>query len=150
MFLKTTRPLNRLDSTTISPIFASFRTSLEGMATIRAFSAERRFLDTMMKHLDKTIKCQWNYWMVNRWLLVRFDWMGSVTVVVVIILVVITGEESISQENQGARTIGGLFAYRTAGLSSGFEALAIATAMGFIGAVNWACRAIAEMELDLK
>lgn len=82
IYLRTTRPLKRLDSTTISPIYASFRTSLEGLATVRAFSAERRFLDTMIKNLDTSSKCYWTYWMVNRWVLLRFDWLGAFAVAI--------------------------------------------------------------------
>lgn len=150
VYLRTTRPLKRLDSTTISPIFASFRTTLEGLATIRAFSAERRFLDTMMKNLDVTTKCYWTYWMVNRWVLARFDWLGSFTVVVVMIIVATVGGHTTAQEVTLFGQTFTAFKDKSGSFSSGFEGLAIVTAMNFTWSVYWACRFISQLELDLK
>ncbi|PVF92981.1 hypothetical protein CPB86DRAFT_768539 [Serendipita vermifera] len=149
IYLRATRPLKRLDSTTLSPIFASFRNTLEGLAVVRAFSAERRFLDNMITKLDVSTKCYWTYWMVNRWLLCRFDSLGGLTVFSVMIIVVLFGGHVKTQE---INVFGNKFTIfqGAAGTSSGFEGLVLVSAMGFTMSVYWACRFISELELNLN
>jgi ABC-type multidrug transport system fused ATPase/permease subunit len=50
------RDLRRMESNSRSPIFASFGETLEGIVTVRAFSAERRFLNTLHARVDETTK----------------------------------------------------------------------------------------------
>lgn len=45
-----------MESNTRSPIFANFGELLEGIVTVRAFSAEQRFLDNHAEKLDLTNK----------------------------------------------------------------------------------------------
>jgi ABC-type multidrug transport system fused ATPase/permease subunit len=152
IYLRTTRPLKRLDSTTLSPIFASFRNTLEGLATVRAFSAERRFLDTMTTNLDTSSKCYWTYWMVNRWVLLRFDLLGGFAVTIVMLLVTTIGGDS-AIPSQDPRTFWASvnkIRQQASGGSGGFEGLAIATAMSFTMSIYWAVRFISQLELDLK
>ncbi|KAG8843469.1 hypothetical protein FRC20_003943, partial [Serendipita sp. 405] len=149
VYLRVTRPLKRLDSTTISPIYASFRTTLEGLSTIRAFSAERRFLDIMIRKLDVTTKCYYTYWMMNRWALCRFDTLGGITTFVVMVLVAIFGGNT---QTQTINVLGidlTTFKGKTVA-SSGFEGLLIVSAMGFTMYIYWACRFISQLELDLN
>ncbi|KAG8809644.1 hypothetical protein FRC17_003352, partial [Serendipita sp. 399] len=149
IYLRVTRPLKRLDSTTISPIYASFRVTLEGLSTIRAFSAERRFLNIMIRKLDVTTKCYYTYWMVNRWALARFDALGGFTVFAVMVLVAIFGGKT---QTQSVNILGvDLTAFQgKAVASSGFEGLLIVSAMGFTMYIYWACRFISQLELDLN
>jgi ABC-type multidrug transport system fused ATPase/permease subunit len=58
-YLNTGRDLRRMESNTRSPIFANFGELLEGIVTVRAFSAEQRFLDYHSAKLDLTTKVQW-------------------------------------------------------------------------------------------
>jgi ABC-type multidrug transport system fused ATPase/permease subunit len=44
-YLNTGRDLRRMESNSRSPIFSGFGEMLEGLVTVRAFSAERQFLD---------------------------------------------------------------------------------------------------------
>ena len=55
-YLKTGRDLRRMESNTRSPIFANFGELLEGIVTVRAFSAEQRFLDNHTDKIDLTNK----------------------------------------------------------------------------------------------
>lgn len=55
-YLNTGRDLRRMESNTRSPIFANFGELLEGIVTVRAFSAEQRFLDNHAEKLDLTNK----------------------------------------------------------------------------------------------
>ena len=46
-YLNTGRDLRRMESNSRSPIFSGFGEMLEGLVSVRAFSAERRFLDDL-------------------------------------------------------------------------------------------------------
>lgn len=53
-YLNTGRDLRRMESNTRSPIFSDFGELLEGIVTVRAFSAETRFLDNLHGKIDVT------------------------------------------------------------------------------------------------
>lgn len=55
-YLNTGRDLRRMESNSRSPIFANFGELLEGIVTVRAFSAEQRFLDDLYRKVDLTTK----------------------------------------------------------------------------------------------
>lgn len=55
-YLNTGRDLRRMESNSRSPIFSEFGELLEGIVTVRAFSAERRFLDDLHAKIDVTTK----------------------------------------------------------------------------------------------
>ena len=55
-YLNTGRDLRRMESNTRSPIFANFGELLEGIVTVRAFSAEKRFLEFHTSKVDLTTK----------------------------------------------------------------------------------------------
>lgn len=120
------RDLRRMESTTRSPIFATFGETLEGIVTVRAFSAERRFLETLLSRIDQTTMFWYNFWMLNRWLLLNFDFLGASAVLITTLFV-----------------LGGWIPDWLAGLT-------ITSAMSFTNSVYWACRMITQLELDLK
>lgn len=53
-YLNTGRDLRRMESNTRSPIFSGFGELLEGIVTVRAFSAEQRFLDNLHTKINLT------------------------------------------------------------------------------------------------
>jgi ABC-type multidrug transport system fused ATPase/permease subunit len=53
-YLNTGRDLRRMESNSRSPIFSGFAELLEGIVTVRAFSAEQRFLDDLHGKIDLT------------------------------------------------------------------------------------------------
>jgi len=55
-YIETGRDLRRMEANTRSPIFSEFAELLEGIVTVRAFSAERRFLDNVHLKIDITTK----------------------------------------------------------------------------------------------
>ena len=127
-YLNTGRDLRRMESNTRSPIFSDFGEILEGIVTVRAFSAEKRFLNNVFVKIDTTTKVgfffadifeqsliiffafqMWySFWMTNRWLLLNFDALGALSVL-------ITSLISISTLTNGA----------------GLAGLCITSAMGF-------------------
>ena len=56
-YLNTSRHLRRMESTTRSPIFSGFGELLDGIVTVRAFSAEQRFLYNLHSKIDLTLVC---------------------------------------------------------------------------------------------
>ena len=55
-YLNTGRDLRRMESNTRSPIFLDFGEILEGIVTVRAISAEKRFLNNVFVKIDTTTK----------------------------------------------------------------------------------------------
>ena len=55
-YLNTGRDLRRMESNSRSPIFSGFGELLEGIVTVRAFSAEQRFLDSLHTKVDLTTR----------------------------------------------------------------------------------------------
>ncbi|KAJ2334420.1 hypothetical protein GGH92_008328, partial [Coemansia sp. RSA 2673] len=69
-FLETSRTLKRLDSTTRSPIYASFQEMLVGVSTIRAYGKSERFMAENLRKVDTNQRCVYPYLSLNRWLAV--------------------------------------------------------------------------------
>ena len=77
-YLNTGRDLRRMESNSRSPIFSDFGELLEGIVTVRAFSAERRFLNSLHARIDNTTKvCH---------VLFERDFILSISVDVVVVL----------------------------------------------------------------
>ncbi|KAF7329698.1 hypothetical protein MKEN_00233000 [Mycena kentingensis (nom. inval.)] len=126
-YLNTGRDLRRMEANSRSPIFSDFSEVLQGIVTVRAFAAEKWFLDNMYKKIDLTTKIWYMFWMTNRWLCFNFDILGSVAVFV-------TAMFSI------------YFLVNNAGLAG----LAITSALNFTTSVYCACRYWTGLELDLN
>ncbi|KAF8153792.1 multidrug resistance-associated ABC transporter [Crassisporium funariophilum] len=126
-YLNTGRDLRRMESNTRSPIFSDFGELLEGIVTVRAFSAERRFLNNLHTKIDTTTKMWYTFWMTNRWLLLNFDALGALAVLITM-----------------------LFSIATLTNGAGLAGLCITSAMAFTSSVYWACRFWTALELDLN
>lgn len=66
-YIKTSRDLNRLESTLRSPVLSSFGELLRGVATVRAFGAEHRFMKTLFDRLDRFQGAFYYMWMSSFW-----------------------------------------------------------------------------------
>ncbi|KAF5378578.1 hypothetical protein D9615_007121 [Tricholomella constricta] len=126
-YLNTGRDLRRMESNTRSPIFSDFGELLEGIVTVRAFSAERRFLDSLHRKIDTTTQMWYTFWMTNRWLLLNFDGLGALAVLITM-----------------------LFSIATLSGGAGLAGICITSAMAFTSSVYWACRFWTALELDLN
>ncbi|TFY66276.1 hypothetical protein EVG20_g4808 [Dentipellis fragilis] len=85
-YLNTARDLHRMESNTRSPIFSEFHELLEGIVTVRAFSAEQRFLNTLHTKIDLATRMWYTLWMTNIWLLLNFDSLSAFAVLVTTLL----------------------------------------------------------------
>ncbi|TFK44030.1 multidrug resistance-associated ABC transporter [Crucibulum laeve] len=126
-YLHTGRDLRRMAANTRSPIFSDFTELLEGIVTVRAFCAERRFLAGLHRKLDTTSKMSYMFWMTNRWLILYYDILGALALLVTMLF-------SISKLSNGA----------------GLAGLCITSTMMLTGAVDWTCQLWAMLEVDLN
>ncbi|KAJ7725658.1 hypothetical protein DFH07DRAFT_716715, partial [Mycena maculata] len=61
-YLSTGRDLRRIEANLRSPIYSDFGELLQGIVTVRAFSAERRFLDNLHVRVDLFTKMCYTFW----------------------------------------------------------------------------------------
>ncbi len=123
----TSRELKRLDNVSKSPIFAHLSESLAGLSTIRAYSAQARFAAVGEAKLDANVRPYWKFHLVNRWLGLRLDWIGTLLVAVTALVAVLTAGS----------------------VSPGLIGLAISYALSITGVLNWLVRGATETETYL-
>ncbi|CAK9786601.1 putative ATP-binding cassette transporter protein YOR1 [Cutaneotrichosporon oleaginosum] len=126
LYLRTGRSLRRLEATTRSPIFSGFAELLDGIISVRAFSAERRMFSKLCEQVDLSNSAFYYYWMTNRWLLLRFDCLGAAAVFITTLLSL------------------------TGAVGVGYAAVAITSAQSFVMACYWLSRFWGEMEMDFN
>ncbi|KZV81042.1 hypothetical protein EXIGLDRAFT_658801 [Exidia glandulosa HHB12029] len=73
IWLTSCSDLNRLQSNLNSPIISAFGELLAGVATVRAFGEEKRFMRALFTRLDKCHAAFYYTWMANYWLRFRQD-----------------------------------------------------------------------------
>jgi ABC-type multidrug transport system fused ATPase/permease subunit len=89
MFVSTSRELRRMDSVSRSPMFSHFSETLVGIATIRAYGATRRFLQDMITRVDTNSRPYYYVFLVNRWVSVRFSFMGAAINVITSVIILL-------------------------------------------------------------
>ncbi|KAJ7062906.1 hypothetical protein C8F01DRAFT_986153 [Mycena amicta] len=125
-YLNTGRDLRRMESNSRSPIFSDFGELLTGIVTVRAFSAEKRFMDGLHTRIDDMAKTWYSFWMTSRWLLLNFDALGGAAVYMTALFSIIVLNDA------------------------GLAGLAITSALTFSDNVYWTCRFWTELELNLN
>ncbi|KAG0271977.1 Multidrug resistance-associated protein 1 [Linnemannia exigua] len=75
-YIRPSRSLKRIDSTSRSPVYQHFTETLIGVSTIRAMGIEERFI---MQNEKATISANayFTYMMVSRWLQIRLETLGA-------------------------------------------------------------------------
>lgn len=76
-YINASRELKRIESVTKSPIYQHFSETLSGVATIRAFGDEIRFIMSNLEKIDENNKPFFYLWVANRWLAFRIDMIGA-------------------------------------------------------------------------
>ncbi|KAK0557581.1 hypothetical protein OC846_000369 [Tilletia horrida] len=125
-YLSAGRDLRRLESTLRSPIFSAFGELLQGIAVVRAFGAEQRYLVTLCNRVDESLSAHFYQWMGNRWLLLRFANLGGLTIFITSVLAL------------------------SGGIPVGWAGVATAQALALTQYVYWMCRFATAMEQDLS
>ncbi|OAE35389.1 hypothetical protein AXG93_2587s1040 [Marchantia polymorpha subsp. ruderalis] len=88
VYRRTARELKRLGSLSISPVYQQFTETLNGLATIRAYQQEDRFMEMCAGKLNVTNRAYMLLQSCNRWLSVRLEFMGNLMVFAAALLAV--------------------------------------------------------------
>lgn len=129
-YLRASRELKRLDSTSRSPIYAHFQESLGGITTIRAYRQQNRFALENEWRVDANLRAYFPSINANRWLAVRLEFIGSFIILAAAsfaIISVATGS----------------------GLSAGMVGLAMSYALQITTSLNWIVRQTVEVETNI-
>ncbi|KAF9584468.1 hypothetical protein BGW38_006357 [Lunasporangiospora selenospora] len=92
LYLRSSRELKRIESITKSPIFSHFGESLSGVATIRAYGQEKRFMHENLDLLDEHNRPFFYLWVCNRWLSIRVDVLSALVAFFAGFLIIINRE----------------------------------------------------------
>ncbi|KAI8092836.1 uncharacterized protein BX664DRAFT_357339 [Halteromyces radiatus] len=76
-YLRTSRDLKRLNAISRSPIYTQFNESVNGVATIRAFGCQERFILENFNKVDNNNRPFIWMWATNRWLHCRVELLGA-------------------------------------------------------------------------
>ncbi|KAF9999779.1 hypothetical protein BGZ79_006630 [Entomortierella chlamydospora] len=128
LYLPISRDLKRLNSNSKSPILNHFNETLNGLATIRAYGFEKRFLSRNLVNLDNNNRTFFLLWSTNRWLHWRVDLAGASVAFITGILVL---------QNWGK-------------IAPGWAALSMTYSLMFTGTIVWVIRIYAMNEMNLN
>ncbi|XP_068575447.1 ATP-binding cassette sub-family C member 4-like isoform X2 [Cebidichthys violaceus] len=79
-YLRTSRDVKRLESTTRSPLFSHLTSSLQGLWTIRALRAEERLKKAFDAHQDLHSEAWFLFLMTSRWFALHLDSICSILI----------------------------------------------------------------------
>ncbi|KAF9999988.1 hypothetical protein BGZ79_006427 [Entomortierella chlamydospora] len=127
-YISTSRELKRLHSVSRSPIYSMFGETLAGVATIRAFSEQSRFMSDLLVKIDDSNRPFYFLWIANRWLSVRSDSIGALV----------------------ALSSGMFILMNPIGIDAGTAGLALTYALEFVALVNFLVREYTEIEMELN
>ncbi|KAI9318473.1 P-loop containing nucleoside triphosphate hydrolase protein [Dichotomocladium elegans] len=127
-YIATSRDMKRLNSVSRSPIYIQFEESLNGVATIRAFGANQRFLRENFKRIDDNNRPFLWMWATNRWLHIRVELLGSFVSFCTGLVVVISRNT----------------------VDPGLAGLCLSYALTFTAHVLWIVRMYAQLEMEMN
>ncbi|KAG0338569.1 Multidrug resistance-associated protein 1, partial [Podila humilis] len=79
-YIRSSRSLKRLDSTSRSPVYQHFSETLVGVSTIRALGVNERFIAENERKATVSSNAFYSFQTTNRWLQVRLESLGAVVV----------------------------------------------------------------------
>lgn len=122
------REIKRLDSVLRSNVFAQFGETLTGLATVRAYGEQKRFMQQNSLMIDKMNGAYFMTITNQRWLGIRLDLVGNMLILVIAILAVT------SRFNVKPATTGLVLSYT----------------MQVVGMISWMVRQFAEVENNMN
>ena len=79
-FRKTSRELKRLDRASRSPLFSMFGEAVTGLIIIRSYDKYDYIFSATMSRIGHNMRHFYHFWMSNRWLAIRIDFISGVIV----------------------------------------------------------------------
>mmetsp|Transcript_18265 Transcript_18265/g.18335 ORF Transcript_18265/g.18335 Transcript_18265/m.18335 type:complete len:1458 (-) Transcript_18265:212-4585(-) len=128
-FRKTNTEIQRLQSTSLSPIYADFSQALVGVGTIRAYGLLPRFIDQMQDSVDRNSVSVVMLQTAAQWLAIRLDLISAVSGFFIAALAAATG---------------------TAFIPAGYLALALTYSLNMTQFLKFAVRMIATCEANMN
>ncbi|KAK9692619.1 hypothetical protein K7432_014250 [Basidiobolus ranarum] len=124
-YMLTSRQIKQIESTTRSPVYSLLSETLDGLATIRAFSEQDRFLDMFIAAENENCRAFFMYLCSARWLGFRLDTLAAT-------FLTITAFASVAvRETQSAGLVG----------------LSLSYVLQLMGLLQWAVRQSIEVEI---
>lgn len=130
-YLRTSRELKRLDSTSRSPIYSHFAETLIGVSTIRAYGAEGRFVKENFDRIDFNHRAFFFLWVSNRWLSVRVDFIGAMVALFAGLAIILST----------------IFNF---GMNAGLAGMCLSYALMFTDSLLWLVRMHALVEMNMN
>jgi ATP-binding cassette subfamily C (CFTR/MRP) protein 1 len=121
------REIKRIDNITKSPVSAHLAESLSGLPTVRAYGSSARFVAISEARINANTIAYLKYNLINRWLGLRLDWLGSLLICVTCVVAVLQ-----------------------VSVDPGLIGLAISYAMTITNTLNWLVRNSSETETYLS
>lgn len=131
-FTKTYRELKRLDSVSRSPLYALLGETLDGVSTIRAYSAESSLVSRITSMLDGQQNAYFLTCTAQCWLAVRLEFVGTLIISSACLCAIIEH-----------RMIGGNETF------AGLAGLSISFALSVTQALNWSVRMSSDLEANM-
>lgn len=85
-YLPASQSLRRLETVSLSPLMTNFGALLAGLATVRAFRAENRFQDRLIKVVDTFQGMDHFYWSVQSWLMYRLTITSALSMMLLTVI----------------------------------------------------------------
>ncbi|OAQ26561.1 hypothetical protein K457DRAFT_34568 [Linnemannia elongata AG-77] len=127
-YVPISRDLKRLNSNSRSPILNHFNETLVGIATIRAYGFQDRFVTRNLVNVDDNNRTFFLLWTANRWLHWRVDIAGALV----------------------AFSTGMLILQNSDTIQPGWAAMSLTYSLMFTGTVVWVIRSYTECEMNLN
>ncbi|XP_076072715.1 multidrug resistance-associated protein 1-like isoform X2 [Mytilus galloprovincialis] len=127
LYVSTSRQLRTMASAARSPIFSHFGETISGCSTIRAFQQEKRFMTESARRFDELNTRRSLARSVEKWLHIRLDWLGSIIVLCVCLLVVVNKDD----------------------ISPGIVGLAITYALNVTNCIEWLVKLTTNAETNI-
>ncbi|XP_071120825.1 multidrug resistance-associated protein 1-like isoform X2 [Mytilus edulis] len=129
-YVATSRQLKRLQSKTRSPVYNHFGETVSGASVIRAYGAQERFIETSDQRIDMNQRFSYASITANRWLGVRLEFLGNLTVFSAAMFAVIS-------------------VVRGDGIDGAIVGLSISYALQITENLNWLVRMTSDLETNI-
>jgi ABC-type multidrug transport system fused ATPase/permease subunit len=123
-FLPTSQSLRRLEMVSLTPLMSNFGELLNGLVTVRAFEAQDRFQDRVIRVVDTFQKMDHFYWSLQAWLMYRYDALSAVSTFLLTLLALVTG------------------------VSPGLTAFLLNSAQKFVNSTHYLCRTYGQLQME--
>ena len=140
-FISTSRELQRLDSISRSPVYALLSETLDGLSTIRAYAAERRFERRNDAMLNLNQQAYYLNFTTNCWLALRLEFAGTCVATFAALFSIVQHSTTTFERASSSRAAGASFA--------GLAGVSLSYALTVTQTLNWSVRMISQLQTQM-